>query len=232
MRKYFLLAVVLSLSWAWGFPSRPAGFVSDEAQVLDIQTRAQLEQLLLNLEKNTSNEVAVVTLKSLENRPIEDVAVELFKTWGLGKKEKNNGVLFLIAPTERKMRIEVGYGLEDRLTDAQSGRILEHDVAPSLRAGKMSEGIWNGTVRIVEYVSGSGTAAGKRKSVDWKRILFIIILLIVFGRHPWALWYLFLSGGRRGGRGYGGWSGGGFGGGGFGGFGGGMSGGGGASRGW
>lgn len=217
---------------AWSFPSRPAGFVTDEAGLLDSATRSRIEQRLSELEQKTSHEVAVVTLKSLDGRPIEDVAVQLFKDWGLGKKDKNNGVLFLIAPSERRLRIEVGYGLEEILTDARSGRILEESVAPSFRQGRMSEGVWSGVARLADALSGQADPPRRRsrgKSVA--QLVFLIILFMVFGRHPLALWYVLLH--RGGGRGHhGGWPGGGFGGGGFGGFGGGMSGGGGASRGW
>jgi uncharacterized protein len=183
---------------------------------------------------------------SLQNRPIEDVAVTTFKTWGIGKKDKNNGVLFLIAPNDRRMRIEVGYGLEGVLPDGRTGRIMDEAVAPYFRQGRMAQGVLEGTKQIANVLAqnagvdlspefqadvpnGISLRLGRREKAVLIFVLFVLVILVT--RHPWLIWFLLSNSGRGGsGRG-GGWSGGGFGGGGFGGFGGGSSGGGGASRG-
>lgn len=230
----FVLAL-LCAPFALAWPPSPRGYVTDDAGVLDPNTVSQMVALLTNLEQTTSAQVAVVTVPSLEGRSVEEAAADVLKTWGVGQKDKNNGVVFLIAPNERKMRIEVGYGLEPTLPDGMTGRILDESVLPSLREGRMAEGVWNGTQRIAAVLGGQERAAPRPKGPpQWTFFLFLLILVLLFGRHPFSLWYLLFARPRwRGPRGGGGgWGGGGFGGGGFGGFGGGMSGGGGASRGW
>lgn len=218
----------------------PSGLVTDEAGVLDSTTHRQLESALVDFEKRTSIELAVVTLNSLDGDDVANVAHNLFQTWGIGKKGQDNGVLFLIAPNERRMRIEIGYGLEGQLTDAGAGRILDEAVVPFFKAGNMSAGIVSGASAIAEKLSGSPlNLQGGVPQVPENQpnaptrlqkiiaLAFFFFLFMILLRHPWLLLFLFSN--RGGG---GGWSGGGFGGGGFGGFGGGSSGGGGASRGW
>ncbi|MFH0799906.1 MAG: TPM domain-containing protein, partial [Pseudomonadota bacterium] len=229
------------------FP-KPAGFVNDFAGVMSAGSKSKVEGLLSSFEKSTGIEVAVATLPSLEGRTVEDVAVDLYKEWGIGKKGKDNGALFLVAPNERKVRIEVGYGLEGVLNDALTGRIIDDYVVPRFRAGEVSDGITAGTVAIVRTIADKEGIAFDTGSVDDAgvyteipdpppehkkggplrtagKVLFVIFLIYLFIRHPWLfLLVLNMSGGGRGG--------GGFGGGGFGGFGGGMSGGGGSSRSW
>jgi uncharacterized protein len=226
---------------------KPTGFVNDFAGIIKPETKAKLEGLMASFERSTGNEVAVVTLPSLDGNPVEDVAVELFGQWGIGKKGKDNGILFLIAPNEKRMRIEVGYGLEGTINDALAGRILDQAVVPRFREGDMDGGIAAGSLTIVGVISekeqlgfdaeasfGAGAAQlrpviKEKKSSPLKligKVIFFLIMAYLFIRHPW-LFLIFLSGMGRGGRvGGSGFSGG------FGGFGGGLSGGGGASRGW
>lgn len=238
-----LVAVFFLYSFlaAADLPSKPAGFVTDQARILDAATVTQLESLLIELKQKTSAEMAVVTVQSLNGQDIGSYAVQLFQKWGIGQKGKDNGVLFLVAPNDRKARIEVGYGLEGVLPDGYVGRVFDQVVMPSFRAGQMPEGVLAGANVVAHRIAEtSGVTLNAQKSfhppVPAERvssgqaitgILFLLLLLILFMRHPW-LFLLLMSGG---GGGRGGWSGGGFGGG-FGGFGGGMSGGGGASRSW
>ena len=241
-----ILLVTLAPAAAMGAFPKPTGFVNDFAKAMSPDTKARMEGMLASFERQTGIEVAVVTLPSLNDEPIEDIAVRLFAEWGIGKKGKDNGILFLVAPSERRTRIEVGYDLEGAINDALAGRILDEVVLPRFKAGDMSAGIAAGTLAIVETISrkenlgfdptaayGAGAqeliAPARKKrggplSVVIK-IAILIIMIIVFIRHPW-LFLLLLSGMGRGGAGGRGFSGG------FGGFGGGLSGGGGASRGW
>src|SRR5205814_7168110 len=119
----FLFTLIPTIASA--LPPKPSSYVSDFAGVIDAQTRQQLESVLAELEQKTSAEVAVVTVRGLEGRDIEGYANDLFTAWGIGKKGKDNGVLFLISPQDRKMRIEVGYGLEGILPDGAVGRIRD-----------------------------------------------------------------------------------------------------------
>src|SRR3984957_9042088 len=105
-----------------------SGRVVDEAGILDAAARAALTQSLADLEQKTTDQLVVVTLKSLQGTSIEDYGYQLGRRWQIGQKEKNNGVLLIVAPSERKVRIEVGYGLEGTLTDAISKLIIEDSI--------------------------------------------------------------------------------------------------------
>ena len=120
-------------------------FLSDEA-VNELTAR------LAGLERDTSAEVAVVTIETLGGHPIEEYAAGLFERWGIGKKDKDNGVLFLVAYDESELRIEVGYGLESVITDGRAGRILDREVIPRFRDGDYDEGILAGERSIEEYI--------------------------------------------------------------------------------
>jgi len=146
---FFLPLVCLSA--AVHYPS-PTGYVTDAANILDASSRQTLEQQLSDFEKQTSIEIAVATVPSLEGETVEDYAVALFKQWGVGKKGKDNGVLLLIAPNERKMRIEVGYGLEGKLNDGLCGQIIRDQITPEFKIGHYGLGIAHGVDTIVQVL--------------------------------------------------------------------------------
>ncbi len=253
MKKYnwfagFLILFVLgfaAFSYA-AFPS-PAGHVNDFAGVLSSDTRAKLENILSQLEQKTKAEVAVVTLPDLAGLDVEGYAVDLFEKWGIGKKGEDNGVLLLIALKERKIRIEVGYGLEGIIPDALAGDIIRQVITPAFKAGDYNSGVFLGALNLADIIAkDSGvelealaqirTSCYQSRSAGGSLLggLFRLLLILIFFIFAPRLWPLLLLGSLGGGRrGYwgGGGSGGGFGGG-FGGFGGGLSGGGGASGGW
>ena len=153
-----LAALTTGIAFAQNYPAYN-GFVNDYAGLLSPSARAQLEARLSQLEKDTSDEVAVATVNSLDGDTIEGYAVGLFEKWGIGKKDKDNGVLFLIAPTERKVKIEVGYGLEPILTDGRAGRILDNAVLPSFKKGDYETGIIAGVASIEDYLRNGSTLA-------------------------------------------------------------------------
>jgi len=137
------------------FPE-PQGFVNDFADLISSSPQAQLEEQLANFEKETTAEIAVVTVTSLDGYTVEDYAARLFEAWGIGKEDKDNGVLFLVAKEERQVRIEVGYGLEPIITDGRAGGILDDYVIPEFKAGNYEKGIINGVIAIEDYIR-SGT---------------------------------------------------------------------------
>ncbi len=130
----------------------PSGYVNDFAHVLDVASRDDLEALLRATEQKTLAEVSVVTVTSLNGMSVEEYADRLFQQWGIGKKQEDNGILVLVAPSEREMRIEVGYGLEPILPDGLAGEIIRSEFLPRFRDGDFSGGIQNGTRRIVTLV--------------------------------------------------------------------------------
>jgi len=235
-------------------PSFPAltGRVVDQAQVLNAAARARIDSKLEQLESKTSTQLVVATLRSLQGYDISDYGYRLGRYWGIGQKGKNNGVILLVAPSERKVRIEVGYGLEGTITDAVSRLIIENAILPRFRAGDFPGGIERGVDDLVLLLSGNAEDF-KRRAEQQNRpsdasdavsfffvILMIAIWFIFFVRRPQRPGYagrqlppVFIPTGglgRRGGWGGGGWSSGGSGGGFSGG--GGSFGGGGASGSW
>ncbi|MDP3719284.1 MAG: TPM domain-containing protein [Acidobacteriota bacterium] len=131
---------------------KPDGYVNDFAGVLDAATRARLEQRLKEVEAASSSEVAVATVTSLEGMSVEEYATRLFKEWGVGQEKADNGVLILVAPNDREMRIEVGYGLEGVLPDGLAGEIRDEQFLPRFRDDDYAGGISAGVGRIADIV--------------------------------------------------------------------------------
>lgn len=147
-----LLGLSSGVVLAQTFP-RPTGFVNDFAGVLPVDGRNYLEARLQNLERSTSAELVVVTLVSLEeDATMQEYAAGLFSDWGIGKSDKDNGVLFIMSLTDREVWIEVGYGLEPVITDGRAGRILDNEVIPSFQDGDYEEGITAGVTVLEEYI--------------------------------------------------------------------------------
>ncbi|MGA8170903.1 MAG: TPM domain-containing protein [Methylocystis sp.] len=231
---------------AFNFPQL-TGRVTDQANVISAPAKASIETKLQNLEDKSSIQLVVATVNSLEGADIETYANGLFRAWKLGMAKKNNGVLFLIAPAEHKMRIEVGYGLEGVLTDAVSSVIIRAAVAPHFKTGDYSGGVERGVDAIIETLSSDTSEWTKRAAeqdmsatIDQLMpiILFILFMFIMIymsrnarGGGGGPMIFPPMGGGFGGGFSSGGFDGGGFDGGGFSG-GGGSSGGGGASGDW
>jgi uncharacterized protein len=200
------------------------GHVNDRAGILSAPTELRLEQALSEFERSDSTQIVVLTIPSLEGESLEEYAIRVAQTWGIGQKGKDNGALLLVARDDHQVRIEVGYGLEGRLTDLLSGRIVDYDIVPRFKAGDFDGGVTAGVVAMIEAVRGEYQGTGTTTQKKRRHPLGWLALLFFFGP---AL--LSLGGGSR--RGYrrrhgGFWIGGGGFGGGFGG-GGGFSGGGG-----
>jgi uncharacterized protein len=221
------------------------GRVIDAANLLKPEERVALEAKLKAHEDKTTDQVVVATLRSLEGYEIEDYANGLFRHWQLGQKGKDNGALLLVAPQERKVRIEVGYGLEGALTDALSKVIITTAIAPQFQKGNFTGGIDAGVDAMLSILTGDAEEWHRRaevredSSTSIDPIIAFVILLILFFLISRLMGSARGSGVRRGRGGPwivtpGGWSGGGGGWSGGGGFsgGGGSSGGGGASGSW
>jgi uncharacterized protein len=224
----------------------PGRLVNDYTNTLTPDQLADLEGRLQAFDKESSTQIAVVLVPTLNGRGISDYNVELGRAWGVGNKKYNNGVVLLIAKQDRKMDIAVGYGLEGELTDLTAQQIITQEIRPRFKAEDFYGGIKMGTAAIIKAVQGKYKAPpgyGKKDGgFSLSKIIFIIIIIIVilsiFGggnngsfmsRRGATGWSgpIFWGGGGSGGGG-----GGSSGGGGFGGFGGGSFGGGGASGDW
>lgn len=180
-----LLYVSLSLFAEVTFP-KLTGRVVDQAELLDISTESLLKQQLEAYENATGNQLIVVTLKDIQGLSIEDYGYQLGREWGIGQKGKDNGVLLIVVPAIRKVRIEVGYGHEGALTDALSSNIIQAVILPSFRAGNFSEGINLGVGAIIKALGGQYRVKPPQRRSDelppWWVIFFLpLIFLRRFG---------------------------------------------------
>ncbi len=218
------------------------GRVNDYASMISAEAETQINEKLARLEENESTQLVVLTIESLEGEPLEDYSIRLAETWKIGQKEFDNGAILLVSKKDRKVRIEVGYGLEGALTDLTAGRIVDNDIVPLFKKGQFDQGFVRGVDMIVAAVKGEYSAA--QKSVESEEnegsllpVLVILILIIYFysqvprGGGGQGSGPVIFTGGHGGGGFYGGSRGGGSFGGGFSGGGGGF-GGGGASGSW
>jgi len=239
---------------ASGIPTRPepARLCNDFTGTLTAAEMAELEAFCVALDRETSVQLCLVVVQDLDGMEVSDFANRLFERWGIGRAQQDDGVLLLMALSERKIRIENGYGLESILTDALSRRLIEQDIVPAMRANGLAAALNAGANGIAAIVRGEYSDAEARpEGADGEGSGGISLFWLVF----WLVMIVWILGSLGGGIGGGGRSvgrggtrrmggpiffpgggfgggGGGFGGGGFGGFGGGMSGGGGASGSW
>jgi uncharacterized protein len=146
---------------ALSFPAL-TGRVVDEANLFDPTARAALTETLAGLESKTTDQLVVVTLKSLQGTSIEDYGYQLGRKWQIGQKDKNNGALLIVAPNERKVRIEVGYGLEGLLTDALTKLIIENSILPRFMAGDFAGGVNRGVDDIIKVLNGNAVELQQR----------------------------------------------------------------------
>ncbi len=254
MKKFFLIFIYFSIQFVHAQtiqprPNPPVA-VNDFGNFLEPFQREALEKKIRDYNDSTSSAIVIVTVPDLQGYDIAELSLKYLRDWGIGTKEKNNGVLILVSKEERKARIETGSGMEGVLPDITCKHIIDEVMIPNFKANDYYQG-FDQTIDAIILA-----AAGEYKSVPQQRssgilfkIIFFLIIIIIFiisrigggggnymsrrgsrglGVLPWFMLGSMLGGGGRGG----GFGGGGFGGGGFGGFGGGSGGGGGASGGW
>ncbi len=246
LRLLACFGVWLSLS-AWALPAHalavPAltAHVNDTAGLLSADARARLEQRLAAFQRSSGHQLVLLTVPSLEGDAIEEFSIRVVEAWKLGQKGKDDGLLLLVARDDRKVRIDVGYGLEGEVTDAVSARVIREVISPAFRVGDYAGGIERAFSRLIKASGGSVEADVPEPAARERRRrgvpIGFLVLLFVMGPLAWLLRNMGGGGGRGGGgtRSWGGsragwgaglgsaagWSGGSFGGGGFGGGGGG-----------
>ena len=220
-----LMALVATSSQAAAikFPELEGHRVVDQAHLLSDATKADLELKLKGLEDATSDQMVVVTVDSLQGQEISDYGYQLGRHWGIGQngsvtnaqgqKYKDNGVILIVAPNERKVRIEVGYGLEPVITDALSSLIINRAILPKFKTGDYEGGIVAGSDAIIQQLSidrkvaiakaqAASTHQDSRSNAPIWVFIVIFIVIMIFTRGsflPWLLLNIFLSGGGRGG---------------------------------
>ena len=250
----FTLLLLAHAGWSQNIPARPnpPRLVNDYAHVMSADQIEALERKLVAYDDSTSTQLAIITVESTGDYPIEDYARKILRDWGVGNKKTNNGIVLLAAIKDRKIRIETGFGMEGSIPDITAKHIIESQIGPNFRNENYYRGFDEATDAIFqaaagEYKAPEGYNRRGRKtggSLIGMVIIFIVILIIIssigggggrggmMSRRGFSPWIFPVGGGGwTGGGGGGGWSGGG-GGGGFGGFGGGGGGGGGASGSW
>ncbi|MGL4764367.1 MAG: TPM domain-containing protein [Aeromonas sp.] len=238
MLRWFLPCLLLWASALQAAPDFPtlSGRVVDEASLMSRKQAHQLTQQLAAFEKRSGIQLVVVSVDSLQGETIEEYGYQLGRHWGIGQKGKDNGVLLLIAQDERKVRIEVGYGLEGDLPDAIAANIIQTRILPAFKRGDMVAGVVAGSQAIMQALGGQYRPTDNASKEDklggpWLFILMVIAMIVLHNLRG--------GGGGPGGRRRSAYMAGGFGAGSFGnrsggGFsgGGGSFGGGGASGGW
>jgi len=197
LRHFLLVVFFLGLAGSIGYAADIPylqGRVTDDAEILSPAAIKRLSVLLEDHEARTTDQVAVLTITTLEGESIEDFALRVFEAWKLGQRDQDNGVLVVVAPQDRRMRIEVGYGLEGRLTDLEAGRIIRNVMTPRFKAGDFDGGVEQGVTAIVAQLQGgdasipeaSASAVAKSKDAffegpDLGIIERILIGCFIFG---------------------------------------------------
>jgi len=253
VRAFFLLALAAFSFFSGGavqaaekFPT-PQGAVNDYANVIPPDIRARMESLSREVLAKTGTSIVVAVMPTIGENDVRDYANTLYRKWGIGEKGKDKGILIFLALKERRIRIEVGYGVEGILPDGLVGQILDENVIPAFRSGDYGTGLFNAAAAVAAVVAKDAhvtlsespsiepprTRKEKHKVSLFTVVLIVLAIIVLLatpqGRDmiPWLLLLLFSGRSGGGGGGFGS-----FGGGGFGGFGGGDSGGGGADRGF
>ncbi|GGY52053.1 TPM domain-containing protein [Parvularcula lutaonensis] len=196
MRAFLLLVLMFGVAWAQEFPEL-TGRVVDEADILSPQTEAELTRMLAEWEEKSSDQIVVVTVPDLGGQAIEEFGVALGRAWGIGVdkgtdgRSLDNGAILIVAPNDRQVRIEVGYGLEGTLTDALTSTIIRRGILPAFREGDFDRGVMTGVEGMLAVLEGEEAEwlqrrqrAGSRPvaegegGIPWPLIIFIVIFIL------------------------------------------------------
>jgi uncharacterized protein len=172
---------IVHTAFAYTSPGVSVGFVNDFAGVLSEQTESALNETLTAFSASTTNEVVVVTVPTIGDEYIEQYAVKLFEEWGIGSREEDNGILMLLAITDRQVRIEVGYGLEGAVPDSVAQRIISNDMVPLLAAGDYDAAVTQGVSAVMEATKGEYRASTSDVLPTMQHFFDIAFPLFIFG---------------------------------------------------
>lgn len=186
---FFLLASVWAINASALEAPRLEGHVNDYAGLLSAAGRQQLEAALTAFEQKESTQIVVLTVASLEGDSLEEFSLRVAEAWKIGQKGSDNGAILLVAKNDRKIRIEVGYGLEGRLTDLTAGRIIRNVIAPRFKAGRFDQGITEGAAAMIAAVQGEFSAADvppptqqAQRGLPLLALFALLFLINVLGR--------------------------------------------------
>lgn len=182
LKRWFISLIILLALFlpfrvlAADFPS-PAGYVNDFAEMLSPDFRGELEKDLKDFENETTAEIAVVTIEALNDYSIEEYSVQLFEQWQIGKKEKDNGILLLVSQKDRKMRIEIGYGLEPVVTDSRAGRIIREEMRPNFKKEDYDQGVKLAVEEIKGYIRSGEPPKGAEATQETISSFFVFFII-------------------------------------------------------
>lgn len=187
----FAFLTLLRPALAVNFPEYQ-NYVNDYAGIFSPDFEAGLNSQLSQLDQNTTNQIAVVTIKSLEGTTVEEYAVKLFEKWGIGQKDQDNGLLLLIAPNDKKVRIEVGYGLEGTITDGTAGYVLDNYLLPDFKSGKFEAGTQKTIDTLQKYLADPSQIppGSTGANVDKFNNFYFFLILLFSGFPIYLLAYL------------------------------------------
>ena len=182
------LAYLFAASYVFAFtlPSHPDNYVNDYAQMLSPQAKEKLNQQLRDFQNNTTTQLVVVTIPSLENQTIEDYSIHLAELWKIGTREHNNGIILLLSKAEHQVRIEVGYGLEGVLPDSVAEMIIQTQIRPFLTQGKIDKGVAEGIEAIIaatknEYHADTSNLAKPTHKASMPLSLYLFLAAVGLG---------------------------------------------------
>lgn len=179
MKKLFLL--LLFLPFLYAQPTFPtlSGVVVDEAGIISHESYEALKDKIEQFHQKNDEQIVVVTLKSLQGYEISDFGYQLGRFWGIGEKDKNNGLLLIVAPNEREVRIEVGYGLEGVFTDAKCSQIINQEMIPFFKDKNYEAGIKNGLEAIIYEITGKGVGQKPKDDAPSDFVILLFWLLVI-----------------------------------------------------
>ena len=184
MKKLFLIFFYFFFFcgpvFALQIPEKPEAYVNDYARLLSDSARGQIENTLADFEKATSNQIVVAIFPSLESESLEDFSIRIADKWKMGSKKNNNGIILLIFKEERKVRIEVGYGLEGALPDLVASQIIRNEIAPAFREGNFDKGVSDAVQAIIQATKGEYRAADQPAAdpiQKYSGLLFVLLML-------------------------------------------------------
>lgn len=176
---FVFLGLMPAASAALKIPAQPDGYITDQAGMMTPAVRSRLEARLQDFEKQTTSQILIATFQTLDGESLEDFSIRVAETWKAGQQGKDNGVLLLIFRDDRKIRIEVGYGLEGVLTDALSAAIIRDIITPQFKTGNFDQGIEDGADALMKTIRGEYTAPRPEPPSETDGLVHAVLMVLL-----------------------------------------------------